>query len=83
MFLRHCCQYTMLDALKECLFSRYCCVFTKDVRGFCVAKVVQCDIVAELMYTCVLVLHDIEILHIDYCGLHSNDISIYWVPRVR
>ena len=44
MFLRHCCQYTMLDALKECLFSRYCCVFTKDVREFCVAKVVQCDL---------------------------------------
>ena len=23
------------------------------------------------------------ILHLDYCGLHSNNISIYWVPRVR
>ena len=31
----------------------------------------------------ILVLHDIEILHIDYCGLHSNSISICWVPRVR
>ena len=26
-----------------------------------------------------LVLHDIKIFHIDYCGLHSNNISIYWV----
>ena len=32
-----------------------------------------------LIVTCILVLDDIGILHIDYCGLHSNNILIYWV----
>ena len=25
-----------------------------------------------------VVLDDIEILHINYCGLHSTNISMYW-----
>ena len=34
---------------------------------------------SNLFFTSGIVLNDIGILHIDYCGLHSSNISIYWV----